>query len=172
MFNLMESIKVISSLTSIMGGIVMGVNGITYWKKKIEYKKRLERFNHNLDPNIVINLSDHPITLCENNWHFNKRIIDIKISNVNVMDPDGESDRIIGMFIKDYGYEVFSSTPIVYALPGMSILTQYLITKIHGLSGDFPYITMAVKTDSGYLWKEPVNLHRIRTSQRFYRDKY
>lgn len=164
-----ETVKLIASFTSIMGGIVMIVNGVTYWRKRVEYNKKITGQVRNISPKTIINISEHPMILFEDNWHYDKKIIDIKVGKVDVNEPDKESERIVDMILKDCGHQMITSMPIIYAFHGMSGLTQYLLAKIHGLSGDFPLITTAVKTDNGWLWKKPVDLHNIRVDQRLKR---
>lgn len=155
---------------SVLGAVAMFAQGFMFSKKYIEYRNKLKKLQiPEINPDIVINLSGHAIIQSEGDWHKSKKIIEIKVGNIKLDELDDESERILEMVIKEAKMELNNGVPIIFALPGMSVLTQYLIPKIHGLSGTFPIITTSIQTNNGFTYTKPVNLHVIRTNTRFCR---
>jgi hypothetical protein len=159
----------ISTIAGVLGAVVMLFQGARFWQQRREYRNKLKMLEYELDSDIIINLTGHPMKQFEEDWHKGKKIIDITVGNVDLFNLDAESDRVVKMILNEVKHELNSGVPIIFAFPGMSVLTQYLIAKIHGLAGVFPLITTPVKTGQGFVFTKPVDLQAIRTHKRFNR---
>lgn len=178
-----EAIGYLSDVSSIVAAIVMIIQGVRFLHQKRKYEKRIESLNElrNGNSDYVINMSGHAIndgSRSVENWLVGKTVIAIN-PNVNqgktfqnLDDLVQEADRLISEIPVDVLERVSRASAITFALPGMSMLTTILLTKIHALQGVFPLVTVSIRDNFNgeFVWQEPMDLQHIRTKHRGARD--
>lgn len=150
---------------------VMIYQGISFFRMRRLYKKRLSELeNSATEFEYIINFSGHPMDRAEGNWFDDHIIINVSVGNVDdLVNLESHAKQVIESMDEHILNEIKQGKSIVYAFPGMSTLTQYLLPLIHSLSGRFPLITIANHTKDGFEWLKPKDLHTIRTNYRLKR---
>ncbi|WP_226679063.1 CRISPR-associated protein Csx15 [Mesobacillus jeotgali] len=163
-------VTTITNLFALLGGITMIYQGASFLKLRRYYKRRIKELESSVSDEAVyvINMSGHPMTNSSGNWLNGKMVIDVNYGNIHDMhNLEEEANNVMAQLSDQILNQIRHGKPVIYALPGMSILAQVLITKIHAISGSFPIITYATKDgSSGFVWKEPMDLHIYRTNSR------
>lgn len=170
-FEVKDFIALLSSIFGLIGGIVMVVSGIQFFRlRRLLKKKMKELMQPKADAEMVINLSGHPMKLSQNDWLVGKHVIDVPVGNISdISSLEEEASTILSMLDKGTVKDMSYGMPIVFALPGMSSLTQLLVPKLHAIIGKFPIVTYAMTTSDGWVWQEPIDLQIVRTNTRLAR---
>ncbi|TCP60313.1 CRISPR-associated protein Csx15 [Heliophilum fasciatum] len=171
----MDALTVWGLFTSVIGFIATGYMGLQGWQAyqtRRDYERKLQRQTVPVmvPAEMIINVTGAPLVHFEENWHQGKQILTIPVDDIPWSRPDEASDQIVERIKAQMGEGILTGVPVVYAFPSDAGVLQYLIPKIHGLSGVFPHITTAMHCDQGAVWKKPVNLHAVRTQRRYDRQ--
>jgi hypothetical protein len=144
-------------------------------KTKREIKERLKELeNESTTPGskIIVNLSGHPMELFEESWQEGKEPpVDIEFGNIDESKLLDEAIRLFFSISKNILFRIKHGEDVIFALPGLSKLSNFLIVIIHAYSGKFPVITTAIQSPQGkgFIWQKPVDLYRIRKDNRLLR---
>lgn len=165
-----------SDACGILGAVIMVAQGVRFMRQKQRYEQKihsLEELRHE-STNYVINMSGHPLTQDSpsvGDWLKDKTIVPLHpdVNNRKTIQEIDEfvkeADRLISEIPRDLFGKIQRASAVTFALPGMSILTQILLVKLHAIQGVFPMVTISLRNpDTGeFVWHEPIDLQHVRT---------
>lgn len=117
---------------------------------------------------LVLNMSGHPMhpDQAEGGWLDGCQVLNVPTGFVDMNRPHEGAVQLLSRLDPEVLAALAHGDAVVVALPGATALAAHLLAVIHGVAGSFPFLTWAVREGDRILWKQPVDLHALRTASR------